>query len=150
MNTPVPETAIVPSVDDDIEALVPWEAKRRRVSIFTTMPPDATLNLMVSATRIRDHLGEALNVTDVIVHRAQVNDNDGLPQDARRTVLVCKDGAAYACVSDGVISSLELIVGAYGNPPWPEGLKLIPTAVETRRGFTTLRLVPEMARKVKK
>lgn len=148
-NTDVP-TEVVAVSENRFDAIVPWEGGQKRIAVYSTMPPEDTLNLMVTAGKIRDQLNKVLLVTDVIVHRATVVDQDGEDIPGRRTVLVCTDGNAYAGMSEGVMDSLELIVAAYGPPPWTDGLELVPVAVETRRGFTTFRLVPPKKAKGKK
>ena len=59
-----------------------------------------------------------------------------------RIVLVEPNGDAYACVSDGVRKSLQLLMHYYGAPPWKPALKVKVEQVTTRRGFRTFILNP--------
>lgn len=90
---------------------------------------------------LSDHKGEVLEVTDMVAHTITLQDqNTNEDVKALRVVLLTKDGVGYHSVSQGVVSSLQKIISIVGPAPWNPALKIVPTEVKTRKGFTTLTL----------
>lgn len=117
-------------------AVTPW--KGEAPAIFSTLAdPKKTLNLLNSALPIGDFLSKTIAVVHIIVQDATVHDdktNEDLP--VRRTILVDKNGAAYAATSEGILQSLKLVLGLIQRtPPFDPPLGLIVNQKNTRRGF---------------
>jgi hypothetical protein len=88
---------------------------------------------------LSDHLGEVLEITDMVAHAITLQD-DVTKEDvnALRVVLIDKDGVGYHSVSSGVVSSLQKVIGIVGQAPWTPALKVVPVEKKTRKGFKTL------------
>ncbi|WP_431806265.1 hypothetical protein [Bacillus pumilus] len=94
-----------------------------------------------STASLSDHIGEVLEITDLVAHPIKVQQQDGSLVDALRTVLVAKDGTTYHSVANGVVDSLQKIIALVGAGSWADDpLKIVPKNVKTRNGFTTLTL----------
>jgi Phage Single-stranded DNA-binding protein len=92
--------------------------------------------------RVGDAVGQTLDIQDVIVHRVEFADEDGVAVDAERVVFLTPKGEMWACVSSGVVRSVQLLAGMYGMPPWKPAMKVQVQQRRTRRGFQTLQLIP--------
>ena len=131
------------------QAILPWETPvGEPMAVASTLPGKETLIAMndtIEATELKD---KPARIVHVIVHNATVRDDEsGIETEVRRTVLIDTKGVAYACVSDGVISSLQQLAAVFGPPPWNDvdgskGLPLRMIEKQTRRGFRTYRLIP--------
>lgn len=95
-----------------------------------------------SENPLADHRGEVLHITDMVAHAITLQDEvTGQDVEALRVVLVDKDGKAYHAISQGVVSSIQKIIGIVGSAPWTdEPLEIVPVEVKTRKGFKTLTL----------
>jgi hypothetical protein len=103
-----------------------------------------TLNALANATPVSDKLDQPFKLVDFVIQAVSVNDDDGSPQDAVRTVLVDDEGNAYSAVSTGLMTSLQNITGILGHPSsWEEPLPVVVTEVKGRKGyrFMTIKLV---------
>ena len=85
---------------------------------------------------LADHIGEVLEVVDVIAHPVTLTDEKtGEIFEALRTVLVTKDGKSYEAVSNGITNSLSRIFSIVGMPSWvEEPVKMKIKQVKTRNG----------------
>lgn len=94
-----------------------------------------------SENSLNDHLGEVLQITDMVAHPIELEDDVTKEMiQAMRVVLVDKDGVAYHSVSGGVVSSLQKIIGIVGQAPWTPALAISCVEVKTRKGFKTMTL----------
>lgn len=94
-----------------------------------------------SENSLSDHLGEVLEITDMVAHPIELEDDVTKEKiQAMRVVLLTADGVGYHSVSGGVVSSLQKIIGIVGQAPWNEPLQVSPVEVKTRKGFKTLTL----------
>lgn len=92
-----------------------------------------------SENAISDHVGEVLEITDMVAHAITLEDEVTKEDvNALRVVLLDKDGNAYHAVSQGIVSSLQKIIGTVGQAPWTPALKMVPYEQKTRKGFKTL------------
>lgn len=90
---------------------------------------------------ISDNLGSVLEITDMVAHAIELEDEITKEKvQAMRVVLLTADGTSYHSVSQGVVSSLQKIIGIVGPAPWKPALKVVPVEVKTRKGFKTLTL----------
>jgi hypothetical protein len=90
---------------------------------------------------LSDHLGEVIEVTDMVAHPITLEDDQTKEKiNAMRVVLLTADGVGYHSVSGGVVSSLQKIIGIVGQAPWNPGLQVVPVEVKTRKGYKTLTL----------
>ena len=92
---------------------------------------------------IADHIGETLEVVDVVAHPVTITDEEtGEILEALRTVLVTKDGKAYTAVSQGITNSLARIFSIVGMPSWKdEPVKMKIKQVKTRNGNTKVNTI---------
>jgi len=124
-------------------AIMPWEpSPGQQMQVATTLPGRETLihmNDTLDATELKN---KPAKIQHVIVHAATIVDEGGIESPVRRVVLVDDKGVAYACVSEGVLSSLQQLAAVFGAPPWDPGIKLRLIEKNTRRGFRVYRLIP--------
>ena len=88
---------------------------------------------------IADHIGEVLEVVDVVAHPVELTDEvTGETFNALRTVLITKSGKSYVAVSQGITSALSKIFSIVGMPDgkaWhEEPVKMKIKQVKTRNG----------------
>ena len=89
---------------------------------------------------IADHIGEVLEVVDVVAHPVElVDENTGEVVDALRTVLIDKTGKSYVAVSQGIASAISKVFSIVGMPDggaWvKEPVKMKIKQVNTRNGM---------------
>lgn len=78
-------------------------------------------------SRITEHVGEPIVVTDYFIHDVQLTSKeDGELIICPRLVLIDKDGFTHECVSATILSSMQSIAFVNGKPPWPDGVTLVP------------------------
>lgn len=95
---------------------------------------------------ISDHIGETLEIQDVLVHGVDLADTEtGEIITQARVVLFAPNGASYQCVSGGVVKALRYLASLYGKPPWKPAMRLIPRQQQTsnKRRYFTLEVAPE-------
>ncbi len=91
--------------------------------------------------RAEDVLSRDLLVTHYLVHTVDLeNVETGEITTCPRTVLVLEDGGTVAFVSDGVLDSLQFLLGIVGLGPWNPPLTLQVKQARTRRGWKVTRL----------
>jgi hypothetical protein len=95
------------------------------------------LKALTDTESVDDHLGEVINLANVVVQSIEVVDAEtGEATPAPRIILVDADGTAYAAVSTGLLRSLENIFGILGQPStWPAPLPITVVEEKSRRGF---------------
>ena len=94
----------------------------------------AVYKALNDATPLRDVVGEALSVKDIIVQRVEVETDEGDVVEQPRTSLITSDGAAYSATSNGVFSAVKNILGIFGHPStWESPLKVVVEEKATRR-----------------
>lgn len=103
------------------------------------------MSLTDTATLETDSVvGKQIAVTHYLVHSCQLVGNGGEIVDAPRIVLRLSDGNTVAFVSDGILDSLQMLLGIVGPGPWDdEPLLLLVKANKTRRGFRVYKLALE-------
>lgn len=120
-----PQQAVYSSIQGDDRAT--------RIKVFNAVN--------ASDNALGDHLGEPISITDMVAHPIELTDEiTGKPVQAMRVVLLDAEGNGYHSVSQGVVSSLQKIMGIVGQAPWTPALEVIPVEVKTRKGFKTLTL----------
>lgn len=94
-------------------------------------------------------IGKTVEITDFVMHPItiadQVNKQTGEIKyggDAVRTVLILKNGKTIAAVSAGIVKELEQLAAVWGEPSWPQGVKVEVQQIETRGGNRTYQLLP--------
>lgn len=138
MATPDAALNVSPSVLQNVEQsfISSIQATDRKSSV-------ALYNAMNSGDNaLADMVGIELEITDFVAHTVQLRDEvTKQPVDALRVVLIDKEGKAYHAISEGVVSSMQKIIGIVGPAPWrEEPLKVVPKNVKTRNKFTVLTL----------
>jgi len=126
------------------ETVLPWQAPAGEIAFVSTMPsPKESLIAVNDTLQLSELLGKGpIKVRHVTVHMVTLTGEDGQQSIARRTVLTDTKGVNYACVSDGVIGSLQQLAAVFGDPPWEEGLAVKVIQNNTRHGFRVYRLIP--------
>lgn len=82
---------------------------------------------------LSDHIGEVLEIEHMVAHPIELADEvTGKMVQAMRVVLVDVNGVGYHAVSNGVVSSLQKIIGIVGPAPWTPALQVVPKQVKTR------------------
>lgn len=91
---------------------------------------------MTAAEPISDHLGEVINLNNVVAQVVEVENQDGLMVEAVRVILVSDDDKAYAGLSDGLFRSIQNLFGVLGMPnEWDAALPVVVTEEKSRKGF---------------
>lgn len=96
------------------------------------------------ANKAEDIMGMPFMLQDFICHPIQLESAEGGEiVDAVRTILIDADGNPVACVSQGVLKSLQRIGWAVGRmPPWVPPIKVKLVQRSTGKGRRTYKLVP--------
>lgn len=155
-------TAVVPKSNADQGTQLPALALHNPFDItapqpgqgvWTSLPLDTDQGkrlAMVAATGacepLANHIGEVIEVKDVLVHGVDLADQQtGEISTHARVVIFGPDGAAYQAVSEGIIKALRYLASLYGPPSWSPALKLIPRQLSTKGGrrYFTLEVAPE-------
>lgn len=117
--------------------------------VFTTVKGtdiDAKKRVFVAvndAEPLSDHLGEILDVVDIVAHKVEVADEEsGEIGEATRVVLLTSDDRALASVSVGIQGAVRNILAFLGDPStWGGAVKLIPVERKGRRGYRYMSLM---------
>jgi hypothetical protein len=142
------KTNEVAVVEDIAKNLTPAVFEKSDEAFFSSIEPTnretavKVFNAINGAENsLSDHLGEVLEITDMVAHTITLQD-EITKEDVKalRVVLLTKDGVGYHSVSQGVVSSLQKIISIVGTAPWNPALKIVPTEVKTRKGYKTLTL----------
>lgn len=119
------------------------------MQIWTSLPdtPEGRLELArhlggADAAKLSKEINTTLKVAHVLVHRVNVITEDGEEIEADRCVLIGPDGEAFACVSEGVRKSIQILGAVVGIPPWSPPLELRVVQTETRSGRRFFQLLP--------
>lgn len=98
---------------------------------------------VTNAERLSDHLGQRLDVTDVLIQPVELADPvTGEVNVNTRITLITADRKAYTAISKGVETALKNMFQIFGDPSWEPA---IPLVAEKKRGnggfeFMTLNL----------
>lgn len=93
------------------------------------------------AERLSDHLNQVIKTQNLIVQAVDITDRQtGEVIPATRVILIDDKGKSYACVSEGIKSSLNLLMGIFGNPPWEPAIPLKAVKKRGNNGFEFLTL----------
>lgn len=84
------------------------------------------IKAMTNAENLRDNLNKSIALVNWTAQDVALTDEkSGEVTDATRLVLMTADGKAYACVSDGIAKSLQVILAVAGHPStWNEPIKV--------------------------
>ena len=126
------------------------ELKNPTSSFFCSIPDDGTRKSKVAIynavntqdEQLADHIGEVLEITDVVAHPVKLVDADGVVVEALRTVLVDVNNVKYGAVSAGITSSLQKIFAIVGMPSWKdEPVKMKIKQVKTSNGVNKVNTI---------
>ena len=105
----------------------------------------AVLKALTDTVPLDEHLGEIINLQNVIVQAVEMNDEKtGELVTVPRTILIDADGTAYAAMSNGIMRSLENVFGILGQPSeWPQPVAISVVEQKSRGGykFFTMKMV---------
>jgi hypothetical protein len=93
--------------------------------------------------QLSECFGEVIELVAVAAHPVKLlSEETGEINECLRAVLIDKNGVAYQCVSEGVISSLQRIYNIVGTPDtWgDEPLKVKAKNIPTKGGKSTITL----------
>ncbi len=111
-------------------------------------------NAISDTVSLRDYVNQPLEIVDVMAHPVDlVDEESGELTTAIRTILISKDGEAYAAVSEGIRSSIARLVQICGQAPWSPALKVTAVEKSTRNKMfrvLTLRLLTDQEADPKK
>ena len=138
---------MVVSTEDIASVALVEQLKNPMNEFYCSIPNDGTrksaikiYNAINSADeQLADHINEVIDIVNVVAHPVElVDENNGEIFTALRTILISKDGTAYAAVSSGITNSLAkifAIVGMPDNGAWEkEPIKIKVKQVQTRNG----------------
>lgn len=99
---------------------------------------------VANAEPIADHLGQTINVSNVVMQRAEfTNEQTGEIEDGIRVILVDDKGKSYVGASKGMLNSIQTLLGLL--PPvsqWPAPVPVKVVEKKARLGkFFTIELV---------
>jgi hypothetical protein len=114
--------------------IMPWEGGV--LDFATTLPPTEALKLIDASVPLADVIGKPIALKHLIAHRVSLaNPETGEVKDAMRLILVDSKGAAYHCVSEGVLTSLKMITAVLDRkPPFDPPLNVIAVQKQTKGG----------------
>ena len=73
--------------------------------------------------KIADHIGQIINVRDVIVEPVEiVDDKSGEIRTAPRVILIDTENHTYSAASYGIYNALRRLSAIFGMPTWPNGI----------------------------
>lgn len=73
--------------------------------------------------RIADHIGQVINVRDVVVEPVEiVDEKTGEIRKSPRVILIDTDGHTYSATSYGIYNALRRLSAIYGLPTWEGGI----------------------------
>lgn len=133
----------------DISTSMSFQDKLDSSGVFTTVKgtdieaKKTVFSAVNDAEPLSDHLGETLDVVDIVAHKVEVaNEESGEIGEATRVVLLTSDGNALASVSVGIQGAVRNILAFLGEPStWGGAVKLIPVEKKGRRGFRYMSLM---------
>ncbi len=126
------ETAVVPAGNDNNDIVANFSTAAP--SMFCSFVPKtdddraALYNAMNSPdVRIADHIGQVINVRDIIVEPVEiVDEKTGEIRKSPRVILIDTDGHTYSAVSYGIYNALRRLCdpALFGMPTWENGVKV--------------------------
>lgn len=102
------------------------------------------LAAIADAESLVDHLGEIIEVQDIIIQPIELEDMATHEMvKTNRIVLITPDGDAYASVSNGIETAVKNLFAVFGKPSWYPAIPLSAVKKRGRKGFefTTLEAV---------
>lgn len=91
---------------------------------------------LTSSSPIDEHLGETIDLVNVIVMPVELADDQGTINTAPRVILIDKDSNAYHATSVGLLSAIRNLFATLGEPAtWPEALPVKVVQQKGRNGF---------------
>lgn len=143
------ETAIVPVshgeiVDVENNAAMLAALVNPSTDVVSSLNADSAIDVfdaISNAERLSDHIGVEIKLRDYVAHAIELKDEEGNLVKTIRVVLIADDGAAYAAVSSGVVSALQMLQGLLGPiATWAEPVSVMAVEQRTRTGFRVLTL----------
>lgn len=91
---------------------------------------------LTSSSPIDEHLGETLDVVNVIVMPVELANAQGEVNTAPRVILIDANGTAYHATSVGLLSAVRNLFATLGEPAeWPEAVQVKVVQQKGRNGF---------------
>lgn len=143
------EAAIVPVsrgeiVDVENNAAMLAALVNPSTDVVSSLNADSAIDVfdaISNAERLSDHIGVEIKLRDYVAHAIELKDEEGNLVKTIRVVLIADDGAAYAAVSSGIVSALQMLQGLLGPiATWSEPVSVMAVEQRTRTGFRVLTL----------
>lgn len=91
---------------------------------------------LTSSAPIDEHLGDVIQLVNVIVMPVDLANDKGEVNTAPRVILIDADGNAYHATSVGLLSAIRNLLGTLGEPEeWPEPVAVKVVQQKGRNGF---------------
>lgn len=154
MTSPTPGTAVAPLGANGVAAVNAaaagsiFDPATLNMRLFTSFPESEAGKvfelIQTSTGAVADLIGKQIAVKHIVAHSVEIVDEDtGEVTDADRIVLVTPDGQSFACVSNGVRRSLQMIMALTNSmPPWDPAMVLEVSQKNTNKGRRTYILTP--------
>lgn len=86
---------------------------------------------------LKSNLNKTIVLKDVVMVPVElVNQETGEVKTSPRVSLIDEKGVAYTSTSWGIYNSLRKLYAVYGTLHFDEPIKVVPTEVQTKNGFT--------------
>lgn len=137
IDTDVVEEAIAVSGATDVVAAIqglnnPDSAFYTSVKGTDFAAKKAVASALTSSEPIDEHLGETINMLNVIVMPVDLANAQGEVNTAPRVIVIAEDGKAYHATSVGMLSAIRNLFATLGEPEtWPEA---VPIKVVQQKG----------------
>jgi len=112
------------------------------VGVFSTFKGEdfktrvAVYQALTDAEPVADHVGETIQLANVVAQAVEVADETGAVNETVRVILVDDKGKSYAALSDGLFRSIRNIFGILGEPQqWGQPLPVKVLEEKSRKGF---------------
>lgn len=91
---------------------------------------------LTSSSPIDEHLGETLDLVNIIVMPVDLANEAGEVNTAPRVILITADGTAYHATSVGLLSAIRNLFATLGEPDaWDEAVQVKIVQQKGRNGF---------------
>lgn len=92
---------------------------------------------------LKDCIGETIELKDIYVESVECIGEDGEVNVCPRSILIDTNNVSYGCVSTGIFHALKRIISIFGEPTYPEGLKVKVKQISKKANRSVLTLLIE-------
>lgn len=141
------DLAVVSSTADADKAMAGLSGSRQKFMTTLDRSSDegqlALYNAMTEALPLTDHLNTAIDLVGYTAQIVEFNNEEKEKQEGIRLILTDANGVSFSCMSDGIMKSIETLVGVYGDPSSWKSPKRVKAVEEGKkpRAYLTLKAV---------